>query len=129
MVLYLCRECGEQISSSATRCPFCGAPPRPPLHGRPWSHRLALRAGLVLVLALPLLMLPLVLRWHNGSWDPCRWTPRDLASTGAPPAASEGATALAASSLVAEGMPSRAAVRGARSQARCFQVWVGFAPD
>lgn len=79
-MLYPCRECGEQISSGATRCPHCGAPPRPPLYGRPLSHRLALRAGLVIVLSLPVMMLPLVLRWHNGSWNPCEWRPDGAAA-------------------------------------------------
>ena len=129
MVLYICRECGEQISSGATRCPFCGAPPRPPLHGRPWSHRLALRAALVLVLSLPLLMLPLVLRWHNGSWDPCRWAPRDLASTRPESPATEASTALASGALGAEAIPPGAGVSGTRSPAQCFQVWAGFTAD
>jgi hypothetical protein len=81
MVLYICRECGRQISSGAIRCPYCGAPPRPPLSGRPWSHRLALRAALVLVLALPILMLPVVLRWRYGSWNPCDWLVQEGTTT------------------------------------------------
>lgn len=99
-MLYICRECGHQISSGATRCPYCSAPPRPPLYGRPFSHRLLLRATVVLLLSLPLLMLPVVMRWHKGSWDPCDWAVQPSLGTAAaqgedsppPPAETAGAT-------------------------------------
>ena len=114
-MLYQCRECGEQISSGATRCPYCGAPPRPPLHGRPLTHRLALRAALVVVLALPVIMLPLVLRWHNGSWDPCEWRPAHSAPVAALP--QDGAQAAFVP-------PSGAAESADRSAAQCLQAWI-----
>lgn len=117
-VLYLCRECEKQISSAATRCPYCGAPPRPPLYGRPWSHRIALRAGLVLVLSLPLLMLPVVLRWHNGSWSPCDWARAQApvalaASDSRPPAA-----------YLEDGSLARLGGRAAESPGQCLRRWV-----
>lgn len=118
MVLYICRECGEQISSGATRCGFCGAPPRPPLYGRPWSHRLALRAGLVIVLSLPLLMLPVVLRWHNGSWDPCRWNAGGIAARQNDLASGAGTTLLPS----ADATQDRDRAGAGRGQ--CLQNWM-----
>ena len=66
MALIRCYECGKEISSLATACPSCGAPPRstivpPPLptHARPVSRAkqlslgtLAVLTGLVLVLVI-----------------------------------------------------------------------------
>jgi hypothetical protein len=66
MALIRCYECGKEISSLATACPSCGAPPRstivpPPLptHARPVSRAkqlslgtLAVLTGLVLVLLI-----------------------------------------------------------------------------
>lgn len=116
-VLYLCRECEKQISSAATRCPYCGAPPRPPLYGRPWSHRIAMRAALVLVLSLPLLMLPVVLRWHNGSWSPCDWV-RERAPVTLAASASRPAGAYLEDS---SGAPMRGPA--AQSPGQCLRQW------
>ena len=113
-MLYICRECGEQISSGATRCPYCGAPPRPPLYGRPLHVRLLLRAGVLLMLALPILMLPVVLRWHNGSWDPCEWA-RD---------AQLAADAEGALPAVNALRPSDNASPAADSFGRCIRQWM-----
>jgi hypothetical protein len=66
MALIRCYECGKEISSLATACPSCGAPPRstivpPPLptHARPVSRAkqlslgtLAVLTGLVLVFVI-----------------------------------------------------------------------------
>lgn len=66
MALVRCYECGKEISSLATACPFCGAPPRPsivppplPTQARPASRAkqfslgtMALLTGVVLVLVI-----------------------------------------------------------------------------
>jgi uncharacterized protein YgiM (DUF1202 family) len=64
MALIRCYECGKEISSLATACPSCGAPPRPgivplPTQARPASRAkrfflgtLALLTGVVLVLVI-----------------------------------------------------------------------------
>jgi SH3 domain-containing protein len=66
MALIRCYECGKEISSLATACPSCGAPPRPtivppplPTQARPASRAkqlswgtIALLTGVVLVLVI-----------------------------------------------------------------------------
>jgi SH3 domain-containing protein len=66
MALIRCYECGKEISSLATACPSCGAPPRPtivppplPAQARPASRAkqlswgtIALLTGVVLVLVI-----------------------------------------------------------------------------
>jgi len=66
MALIRCYECGKEISSLATACPFCGAPPRSttvppplPIQARPASRAkqlslgtIALLTGVVLVLVI-----------------------------------------------------------------------------
>lgn len=75
-MLYACRSCGRDISSAAPWCPYCGAPPSPPLYAKSPGVRLFHRTALLVILFLPILSLPVVLRWYYKSWDPCVWAER-----------------------------------------------------
>ena len=81
---YPCRECGHEISSAATSCPYCGAPPTPPLHVKPWYLRWEHRLFVLFVLLLPVLMMPVIVGWYYDSFDPCEWLRRVQAPAGVP---------------------------------------------
>ncbi len=62
MALKKCRECGNQVSTKADKCPSCGAPPRAQAKGSKTAFKSILGIGVLIALFSLLL---LVLRGYG----------------------------------------------------------------